>query len=512
MKWIEAINKELQALIDLNTFEYVPRVTASNVIDSRYVFRIKEDDNGHPIKYKARLCPRGFKQRSGVDYNDIFSPVARYISIRILLSIVAVNDFDIDNMDVDTAFPNATLDENIYMERPDGLEKIAGMVVKLNKALYGLKQSPRQWNLLIHQYLLSINFKQTVEDACIYVLNDDDGELVYVCLYVDDILVAAKHRRAIDMIKQKIKDKFKCKNMGPCIHFLGFKLTRNRVNKTILINNVHMIDKLLFKFDNNSTKVSHIPIEPNKQFTKPPTTDIIKDVPYRELVGSLLYIMMVFRPDLSYVTNILSRFLDCPTSELWKTAIKTIQYLRATKELGIMFGHINHKYANKLLVFSDSDWGSDHDTGRSTSGYVIMFNGGPISWSTKLQTTAALSTTDAEYYSLTFTLTEVLWIRQLLLDMKCPQSTPTVMYEDNKGAIDLANHPGYHRRTKHINIRYHFIRYFISNGEIIVLYIPTKRQLAYPFTKGVPRPEFTSSRIQYTGYVELAEDYYMKSK
>ena len=163
----------MQALINLNTFEYVPRSTAVNIIDSRYVFKIKEDDNGHPIKYKARLCPRGFKQRSGIDYNDIFSPVARYISIRILLSIVAVNDFDIDNMDVDTAFPNADLDEDIFMEVPDSLEKISGMVVKLNKALYGLKQSPRQWNLLIHNFLLSINFKQTVEDACIYVYTAD---------------------------------------------------------------------------------------------------------------------------------------------------------------------------------------------------------------------------------------------------------------------------------------------------------------------------------------------------
>jgi hypothetical protein len=274
-----------------------------------------------------------------------------------------------------------------------------------------------------------------------------------------------------------------------------------------------MINKLLDKFNNNGNKLSYIPIEPNKQFRKPTNDiDIIKDVPYRELVGSLLYIMMVFRPDLSYVTNILSRFLDCPTAELWKTAVKTLHYLRSTKELGIMFGNVNHKYANKLLEFSDSDWGSDHDTGRSTSGYVIMFNGGPISWSTKLQTTAALSTTDAEYYSLTFTLTEVLWIRQLLVDMSCPQVNPTVIYEDNKGAIDLANHPGYHRRTKHINIRYHFIRDFIANGEIMVIYVPTKRQLANPFTKGVPRPEFTSSRIQYTGYVELAEDYYNKLK
>jgi len=204
----------------------------------------------------------------------IFSPVARYISIRILLSIVAVNDFDIDNMDVDTAFPNADLDEDIFMEVPDGLEKINGMVIKLNKALYGLKQSPRQWNLLIHQYLLSINFKQTVEDACIYVYTASKGELVYVCLYVDDILVAAKHRDVIDTVKQKIKDRFKCKDMGPCIHFLGFKLTRFRDTKTILINNIHMIDKLLVKFDGNSNEVSHIPIEPNKQFVKPTNENI----------------------------------------------------------------------------------------------------------------------------------------------------------------------------------------------------------------------------------------------
>jgi hypothetical protein len=412
-------------------------------------------------------------------------------------------------MDVDTAFPNADLDENVFMYIPDGMNKTKGKCIKLVKALYGLKQSPRQWNILIHNFILSLNFIQLSTDACIYYYSDNNI-ILYIALYVDDILICGSNLTSIINIKEQIKLRFKCKDLGECTSFLGSKIIRDRFNLTTIINNEHLINKLLNKFDCNGTKKSFIPIDPHSHYTRPiDPNDILTDIPYRELVGTLLYIMMSCRPDICFTCNILSRYLDCPTNELWKLAIKTVYYLRSTKTIGIKFGDIDHINTNRLIVFSDSDWSGDFDSGRSTTGFIILCNGGPISWSSKLQPTAALSTTEAEYIALSYTLSEVLWLKQLMYDMKLVISHPILIYEDNKGAVDLANNPGYHSRTRHINVRYHFIRDHIKNSNIKVVAIPTKRQLAIMFTKGVSRPEFTFQRDQILGYVKLSNSYYI---
>jgi hypothetical protein len=202
------------------------------------------------------------------------------------------------------------------------------------------------------------------------------------------------------------------------------------------------------------------------------------------IVGSLLYASMVSRPDITYSVQALSRHFQSTGPEHLVAAKRVLKYLKGTIDKGIIYrGHKDPDHSTSLIGYSDSDWGSDIDTRRSTTGYIFTLNSGAISWGSKLQPTVALSSAEAEYMAVSSAVQEGVHLRQLLGDLGYRLDEPTTIYEDNMGCIALSNNPVFHKRTKHIDIRYHFVRERVESGVIEIKYLPTNQQLADIFTK-----------------------------
>ena len=494
--WIKAINEELRALESLNTWTIIDglAVHPHNILSTKWVFKLKEDENGIVTKYKARLVVKGYEQQKGVDFFDTFSPVARLSSIRTLLSVATKLGMHIHQMDVNTAFVNAVVNEDIFVQCPDGLVIPPNHLLKLNKALYGLKQAPREWNSTIHAFIISLGFQRSKADACIYMKKSEDI-LIYFALYVDDILLACTSEAIINEHKQQITNRYSVKDLGVIKYFLGLQIDRDMMNNTITINQSHFIDRILDRFGfsncNPSNTPSNISIKLTSEMSIKNEEDdtLMKKTPYREAVGSLMYLMIGTRPDLAYAVSNVSRFMEHPGPAHWNAVKQIFRYLKGTSRQTIRYGRSTDT-DNNIIAYCDADWAGDSDSCRSTTGYVTFYNHGPITWNSRLQPTIAKSSTEAEYIGLSTACDEVVWLRQLLLDLDQLPNEPTIIFEDNQSAIDLSYNPIHHKRTKHINVRFHSIREKIQEGVIQVKHISTDLQLADLLTKPLSKIRF----------------------
>ena len=430
---------------------------------------------------------KGFSQREGIDYFETFAPVVRYESIRILLAITAKEDYEIAKFDVKTAFLYGELQEEIYLQQPEGFinEENRSQFCKLQKSLYGLKQSPRGWNEKFVGFLRKFNFKNIESDKCVFV-GVVQNYKVYLLLYVDDGLVICKNQDTIDCVLNYLKSNFQI-TTDEASEFVGMEIKRDRLNRTIKISQSHYIDKIISKFCMNEAYALSVPAEPGLYLSKEVNAcDMDKIIPNREAVGSLLFAARVCRPDIEYAANYASQFLKSFVQENWQAVKRIIRYLIGTRDFGITFGNSG---STEIHVYTDADYAGCLETRRSRSGFVFLFNGGPISWSSQRQSIVSLSTAEAEYIALTHGTKEAIWLRQMLkeLDISC-NSIPISV--DNQSAIKLANNSEFHKRSKHIDVRFHFVRDVISRKEIEISYVQSKHQLAEIFTKPLAKHQF----------------------
>ena len=479
-KWQRAIQEEMDALEENNTWNLVSLPQGKRPIGSKWVFTIKNSN-----RYKARLVAKGFSQREGIDYFETFAPVVRYESIRILLSIAAKEDYEIAKFDVKTAFLNGDLQEEIYLQIPDGYvtEETRGLVYKLRRSLYGLKQSPRCWNEKFVGFLRSFNFKNIESDKCVFVGVVSDFK-VYLALYVDDGLIICESQSAIDKVLNYLKSNFQI-TVDKATEFVGIEIERNRAQRTIKVSQSSYIEKVITKFGMENANPSSVPAEPGSHLSKIESKECKNEcVPYREAVGSLLFAARVCRPDIEYAVNYASQFLDSFGQEHWIAVKKIIRYLIGTRTSGIVFGSSGSSL--NLVGFTDADYAGCLETRKSRSGFVFLLNNGPISWSSQRQNVVSLSTTEAEYIALAHGAKEAVWLRRMLseLNVNCG-SVP--IFVDNQSAIKLANNSEFHKRSKHIDIRFHFIRDMLSRKEIEIHYVQSKEQLADILTKPLPK-------------------------
>ena len=483
--WKEAEKSEYQSLMENKTWILVPMPKGNvNVVGSRWLFKTKRDGNGNIVKYKARLVAQGFTQEHGIDYDETHSSVVRFTSVRLIFAIAASQDLIMHTMDVDTAFLNATLQELIYLRQPKGFVQRGPngeeLVCKLEKALYGLKQASRNWNLTINEWLTSdYGMTRSQADACVYVQINGEQKL-YVTVWVDDLIIAGSDMGTIKDFKDAIARRFKMKDLGVLTSVLGMEVTRDSTTGDIKLSQVTYLKKVLERFGLGDCHPVGTPIEGN-------LTRLEGGKPshkYMSIVGSLMYASVVCRPDITFAVQALSRhFQSCGPDHL-NAAERVLKYLRGTIDKGIIYksGTSAGKAAG-LIGYSDSDWGSDTDTRRSTTGYLFTFNRGAISWGSRLQATVALSSSEAEYMALTAATQEAIHLRQLLADLGISISNSTIIYEDNVGCIAMSSNPVFHKRTKHIAIKYHFVRERVESGEVNVKYVPTNQQLADILTK-----------------------------
>ncbi|KAE9235367.1 Retrovirus-related Pol polyprotein from transposon TNT 1-94 [Phytophthora fragariae] len=493
-EWKKAIASELKSLIVNKTWKLVPKSAHQRPIGCRWVFALKRDEKGQVVRYKARLVVKGYSQRHGIDYEETYSPVAYLNSVRAMLAKCGAEGMEIEQCDVDTAFLYGKLEEEIYMELPEGLKELLDLaeaegeddvVCMLLQSLYGLKQASRVWNETINKHLKSMGFEPADADPCVYTRGEGDDECI-VCLYVDDMLIASRQKAVIASVKARIAEKFRIKDLGRARFILGIEIDYDMERRTLGISQKAYTESIIKKFGRENAKPCLTPLEPGVNLTKadePQTEEAkMKSKPYRSLVGSLMYLACGTRPDISVAVAKLSRFLENPGEKHWDAGIKVVRYLLKTKDVGIVYDGL---LGTQLEAYSNADWAGNRDDRRSVSGMLLMLCGAPVVWRSTFQKTVALSSTEAEYMALSDCVKECVWMRRLLKDIGAEQVGATVIYEDNQGAMALAKNVGYQARTKHIDIRYHFIREKVVSTEVELEYVDTKNQLADFMTKGL---------------------------
>lgn len=483
-EWSKSIDEELAAIAKNNVWDVVSLPPGKHTIGSRWVFRVKRHPNGTIERYKTRLCAKGFAQEYGIDYTETFSPTTRFDSIRLILSIAAQYDYEIKQFDVKTAFLYGDLEDEIYLKPPDGTNISSDKVCKLNKSLYGLKQAPYCWNKKFSNFLKEFGFVQSNSDKCVYRGIFNATEKVLLLLYVDDGLIFTETKETMDVIVKHLTSSFDVRISEPN-YFVGMQIERNRCDRTIFIHQTSYINNIIERFGFKSAKSVSVPADPHTHLSSvdDQNEEIIEDVPYRELVGSLIFAATVCRPDISYAVGVVSRYLQKHTNAHWNAVKRIVKYLIGTTNYGIKYKHTTE--TDGFVAYSDSDYANDLPTRRSTTGYICVLNGGPITWCSKRQRSVSLSTTEAEYMASCEATKEIIWLRQLIRDIDYPMNGATKLFVDNQSAIRLVHNPDYHKRTKHIDVRYHFIRERLQNNEIDVQYKCTEEQHADILTKAL---------------------------
>jgi hypothetical protein len=323
-----------------------------------------------------------------------------------------------------------------------------------------------------------------------------EGILV-VLLWVDDLIICASELHTVDKFKKAISKRFKMKDLGKLSYILGMQVHRDRAKGTLELDQTAYIDQLLQRFGMADSKPVSTPM--CQELTKIEPDGCEPDKEYMRAVGSLLYAAIVTRPDIQFMVQQVARHLQSSGEEHWAAVKRGLRYLKGTRQLAIRYSS-DAEDPLRLKAYCDSDWGGDRDSRRSTTGYLTMVAGGPVSWTSKLQATVALSSAEAEYMAASAATQEVLYLRQLLIDLKHPQMEATTLLVDNQGAIALAKNPVLHQRTKHIDIRYHFIREKLKRGDVLLAYVPTGEQLADILTKALDKNRIEYLRAKVMGY------------
>ena len=486
-KWRIAMQKEMKSIQENDVWALVELPKGRKTVGSKWIFKHKLNAEGVVERYKARLVAQGFTQKFGQDYDETFCPVVRFESIRMLIGMAAQHGLKLHQMDVTAAFLNGDLEEEVYMSQPEifvvkGQEKL---VCKLKRSLYGLKQSPRCWNSILDNRLREMGFMQTTGDPCIYTASE--GEMVVIAVYVDDIMLAAKSEKRMKEVKEMLAKQFEVKDMGELHHFLGVKVVQDHEKGSVWIGQPAYAESLLEKFGMKDSKPVKTPVSTSSKLVK--ATDNNEQANqglYQSAVGSLLYLSTRTRPDIAYAVSNVAKFCSNPSKQHWTAVKRIMRYIKGTIHLGLAYGRNEQK---DCIGYSDADWGGDSDDHRSTSGYIFQVGGAAISWRSKKQSCVALSTAEAEYMALTNAAQEAVWLRKLTADLTKEERAPKpiVIYEDNQSAICIAKNPQFHGRTKHIGIKYHYIREQVNSKNVELKYCPTEEMLADMLTKGLNR-------------------------
>ncbi|GJV07573.1 ribonuclease H-like domain, reverse transcriptase, RNA-dependent DNA polymerase [Tanacetum coccineum] len=501
-KWIEAMKVELDSINRNNTWELTTLPKGHKAIGLKWVFKTKKDANGNIIKHKARLVAKGYIQQHGIDFEEVFAPVARMETIRLLLAIAANNKWEVHHLDVKSAFLHGDLKEEVYVTQPEGFIKRQdnGKVYRLIKALYGLRQAPRAWNIKLDNTLKSLDFKKCALEQAIYTKKSKDSILL-IGVYVDDLIITGTPKKEIDKFKAQMEEKFEMSDLGLLAYYLGIEVTQT--NGDISIKQSAYASKILKEAGMIDCNETLIPMDPGTRLTKITEGTMVNSTEYRSLIGCLRYLLHT-RPDLSYSVGLLSRFMQEPREQHMKAIRQVLRYVKGTKDHGITY---KHNGGNKIHGYSDSSYGVNTQEGKGTTGIIFYYGESPISWSTQKQATVALSSCESEFIAATAAATQALWLKRLLSKLTHTQEEKITIQVDNKSAIALMKNPVFHGRSKHIDTKYHFIRECVEREDIQVEFVSGEYQKADILTKALPKIKFLTMR-QLIGLKDLSHSAY----
>ena len=496
IQWEKAMEDEYDSLLENNTWILVSEdeIPADRqILSGKWVFRIKKISKDPPepleLKYKARWVVKGFQQKQGLDYFETFAAVAKPASYKILLALAAHYGFLAYQMDVKTAFLNGTLQEDIYMRLPKGFEDRENnrgtkrAICKLMKTLYGLKQAPRTWANVLYNFLRDFGLQRLETDHCIFT-----GRGLIVAIYVDDLLIIVDDMQSYKNLKSELENRFKMTDMGLANRYLGIEIHQS--TKSITITQTAFIEEILHRFGMENCAPKATPMNNSLRLDSEFAGDLLDEESkerYQSAVGSLIYLMLGTRPDISFAVSILSRFTAFPRTKHEEALHHLFRYLRATPKIGITY---RSKDSDPIpFGFTDANFGGTivRDDRRSTSAYVMMLSGGAVSWSTKRQPTVSTSSTEAEYIGQFNAAREATWIRLFLEELGFGDlvQKATTIYADSNGARALAENPTSHSKAKHMEIKYYWQRQQVEHGVLRYHYVPSKQNAADGLTSDI---------------------------
>jgi transposase InsO family protein len=513
-KWKAALEKEMQSCVEQKVWTLLPRSSlpkGANVLPCKEVFKIKVDEQGRVVQHKARFTPKGFRQKHGVDFFETYARTGQYKTLRVFLSLMAKWDHELAQFDVPTAFLNAPVEEDIYMELPEGFEQ-PGMVCKLLKSLYGLRQAPRNWDRLIHAFIMrELGFKATVSDPSLYFKRSRSGRLMMIYRFVDD-LMGGRHAHDADEFQENVvllEKRFGIKMLVNASWMLGMRITRDRKARTITLDQELYTTKALERYGLQQCRTVSTPEAVGAAHdTSPELEEPADKQRYMEITGTLMYAAISTRPDIAHAVHYLASNMQAPTQRHMRAAERVLRYLAGTKEVGLVFGSRNGDSVGDsrgrraqvqvdVCAFADADWANDKGDRRSISGWVAKINGDAVSWSSKKQRVVALSTCEAELYAESAAIQEVLWLRGLMEELGLHIQTGSIVYGDNQSTLAVSeNGIKNGERTKHVDVKYHFVTETVERGAIKLRWIPTTQQQADIFTKALAAPVFELLRKQ----------------
>ncbi|KAI0984565.1 hypothetical protein GJ496_011917 [Pomphorhynchus laevis] len=466
------------------------RPEGANVIKTKWLFKRKYGKNSDVEKYKARLVAKGCAQIYGVDYFETYSPVVKLTTIRILIAVAVERNMLLHQMDISNAFLNGKLEENIFMEQPEGF------IINPNK------QSPRCWNNTLTEYLKNNGFAESNSDPCLFIRNDN--KFMIIAVYVDDLIIASKNQDDLVHMKTELGMRFKAKDYNELNYCLGIEINIHEDN--IELQQTNFIQRVLNKYQMAECKIVSTPMNPNIRLeVNDNTSKSVDQKLYQFIIGSLLYIAICTRPDIAYAVEILSRFNISPNDLHLTAAKQVLRYLRGTKDFRLRF-----VYTGKLTLqgYCDADLANNADDRTSTSGNIFILANAPVSWiSCKQRIVALLSTAEAEYVALSVATQEVQWLRQVLADIGEQCNEPTTIFEDNQPAIAIASGKTEHKRTKHIDIKFHFVRASIQQRIVKLEYCTTNEMLADIMTKPLNKEKIQYFRNEFGHKSSIMEEY-----
>ncbi|KAJ9566572.1 hypothetical protein OSB04_002538 [Centaurea solstitialis] len=465
--WRAAINDEMDSILSDGAWVVANLPKRSKPIGSKWIFKRKKHSDGTVSTFKARPVAKGYRQREGIDYFDTYALVARISSIRTLVAIPTLKGLYIHQMDVKAAFLNGYLNEEVYMEQPEGFVMFGqeNMVCKLVKSLYGLKQAPKRWHERFDTTVTSFGFKHNGANRCIYSKCTKESTVV-ICVYVDDMLIIGTSLVGILETKNYISSNFKMKDLGEVDTILGIKVRRSE--SEISLSQSHYIEKILTKFQHLNIKEFNTPFDSCVKLEKY-SGRAVAQLEYASAIGCMMYAMHYTRPDIAFAVSRLSQFTSNPGPDNWKAIGRVLGYLKRTSDLELTY----KTHPGILEGYTDASWIDNSNDSKSTSGWIYTLAGGAISWASKKQTCIAHSTMEAEFISLAAAGKEAEWIRYLLTDLHFwPHPTPSIpMYCDSEATLSKVYNSIYNGKSRHI-----------ENGTLSIVYVKSCGNLADPLT------------------------------
>ncbi|RDX88499.1 hypothetical protein CR513_29897, partial [Mucuna pruriens] len=457
-KWRKAMDSEINSTEKNQAWELMNLPTRAKTIGVKWIYKTKLNELGEVDKYKARL--------HGIDFSEVFAPITRMDTVRLIVTLAACKGWDIFQLDVKSAFLHGELSE----DQPKGYVKKGKehKVYKLHKALYGLRKAPRAWFSRIEAHFMQDGFQECSSEQTLFIKRSAGENILIVSIYVDDLIYIGNDMSMMIKFKKSMMQDFDMTDLGKMRFFLGIEVLQKPGG--IFVCQQKYANDVLKKFAMSESKPVKSPIVPGSKINRDVDGVIVDDTYFKQIVGSLMY-LIVIRPDVMFSVSLISRYMSKPTKLHLQAAKRILRYLKGTTSYGILYRKIGEE---NLLAFTGSDYAGDEDDSKSTSGYVFLLSLGAVSWMSKKQLIVTLSSTEAEFVVVAASACQVMWMRRVLRNLTHTQDSSIVIMCDNSSTIKLSKNSVMHGRSKHIRVSFHFLRDLVKDGEIELVHCGTQ--------------------------------------